>query len=247
MGAQIRLRSNSFSLLDAALTMLPPASRVVRGGGTVTYSLWRDDAGFRLVRNGARIGMHASEIELLDHFRSRLHETVALHSPHVFVHAGVVAIGGRLVAIPGVSCAGKSTLVAELVRRGATYYSDEYAVLDERGLVHPYPKPLSLRQPSGPPRLTPVGDLGGRVGRRSLPLKLVAMVRYRAGKQWSVRAMSPAETLFALLENTLVARSRPEAVLPVLARAAEGASGLRGVRGEAGEAIAEIAQFMNQN
>jgi hypothetical protein len=31
--------------------------------------------------------------------------------------------------------------VAELVRAGATYYSDEFAVLDSRGRVHPFPRP----------------------------------------------------------------------------------------------------------
>jgi hypothetical protein len=34
------------------------------------------------------------------------------------------------------SYSGKTTLVSELIRAGATYYSDEYAVIDERGRVH---------------------------------------------------------------------------------------------------------------
>ena len=34
----------------------------------------------------------------------------------------------------------------ELVRAGATYYSDEYAVLDSRGRVHPFSKPIELRE-----------------------------------------------------------------------------------------------------
>ena len=38
---------------------------------------------------------------------------------------------GRAIVIPGRTFSGKSTLVAELVRAGATYYSDEYAVEDE--------------------------------------------------------------------------------------------------------------------
>src|SRR5215213_192989 len=44
----------------------------------------------------------------------------------VFVHAGVVGWQGRAVVIPGRCFTGKTTLVAELVRAGATYYSDEY-------------------------------------------------------------------------------------------------------------------------
>src|SRR5690242_598561 len=63
----------------------------------------------------------------------------------VFVHAGVVGWKGTAILIPAPTFSGKSTLVQALVRAGATYYSDEYAVLDERGWVHPYPRPLHLR------------------------------------------------------------------------------------------------------
>ena len=45
--------------------------------------------------------------------------------------------------LPGSSFTGKTTLVAALVRAGATYYSDEYAVLDERRARASLPEPLS--------------------------------------------------------------------------------------------------------
>ena len=68
---------------------------------------------------------------------------VAEHAPRrVFVHAGVVAWKGRAILLPGPSYVGKSTLVMELVRAGAVYYSDEYAVLDARGRVHPFAQPV---------------------------------------------------------------------------------------------------------
>src|SRR5512132_3614681 len=63
----------------------------------------------------------------------------------VFVHAGVVGWKGKAIVMPGRSFSGKSTLVAELVKAGATYYSDEYAVFDSRGRVHPFLKPLEIR------------------------------------------------------------------------------------------------------
>src|SRR4029077_14911688 len=77
---------------------------------------------------------------------SALRATVAEHSPNrVFVHGGAVAWNGKAIIVPGPSFSGKSTLVTELVRRGATYYSDEYAVLDARGRVHPFAAAPSLR------------------------------------------------------------------------------------------------------
>src|SRR5687768_13430354 len=56
----------------------------------------------------------------------------------VFVHAGAVGWKGKAIIIPGRSLSGKTSLVAELVRAGAIYYSDEYAVLDKDGRVYPY-------------------------------------------------------------------------------------------------------------
>lgn len=61
-----------------------------------------------------------------------------------FVHAGVVGWRGLGIVIPGLRSPAISTLVAELVRRGAVYYSDRFAVLDGRGRVHPYRAPLEL-------------------------------------------------------------------------------------------------------
>ena len=77
---------------------------------------------------------------------------VAEHAPeYVFLHAGVVAWEDRALLLPGQSHAGKSTLVAELVRAGATYYSDEFALLDSQGRVHRiYTRDIRMRRPGAP-------------------------------------------------------------------------------------------------
>ncbi|MGI9602561.1 MAG: PqqD family peptide modification chaperone [Acidimicrobiales bacterium] len=63
----------------------------------------------------------------------------------VAFHAGAVAVDGRIVMMPGVSNSGKSTLTAAMIRAGATYLTDEVALLDpcSHQLV-PYPKSISL-------------------------------------------------------------------------------------------------------
>lgn len=61
-------------------------------------------------------------------FESSLKLFVAEMAPErVFVHAGVIGWHGKAILIPGRSYSGKITLVSELVRAGASYYSDEYA------------------------------------------------------------------------------------------------------------------------
>ena len=110
----------------------------------------------------------------------------------VFVHAGVVGYRGRGILLPGRSFAGKSTLVAELVRAGAEYYSDEYAVLDSAGGVHPYPRPLSIRQAGGPGvTKQPVAPWAGARDDAPLPVGLVVVSKFRSGGEWRPQRLSP--------------------------------------------------------
>jgi hypothetical protein len=158
----------------------------------------------------------------------------------VFVHAGVVGFEGRAILVPGRSGAGKTTLVAELVRAGATYYSDEFAVLDARGRVHPFAKPLSIRGERGRAESMPVEALGGRAGRSPLRPILVALVAHRAGGTWRPGRLSPAQAVLALLAHTVPVRRRPVAALEALKAALSSAVVVRGSRGEAAASAKHI-------
>jgi hypothetical protein len=167
---------------------------------------------------------------------------IALHAPdHVFVHAGVVGVGERAIVLPGRSFAGKTTLVAALVQTGAEYWSDEYAVLDADGLVHPYPKPLSVRiDDTRSTDERPVESLGGRAGDRPLPVAVIAFTTYRPGVAFAPRACTTGEGAVKLLEHSIAARSRPEQVLATVRRAASDAVILEGDRGDADEAASAL-------
>jgi hypothetical protein len=166
--------------------------------------------------------------------RSRLHFAVAVGArDRLFVHAGAVGWYNGAILIPGHTHAGKSTLVAALVRAGATYYSDEYAVLDASGLVHPFARPLGIRDPSGVIRSTSPASLGGRVGRLPLPVRRVVFARYVPQSGWWPQRISCGETVLGLLEHTVAARSRSAEAVRILCAAAENADALRGSRGEA--------------
>ncbi len=109
----------------------------------------------------------------------------------LFVHAGVVGWRGRAILIPGLSGSGKTTLVAALVKAGATYYSDEYAVLDQDGRVHPYARRLSIRVANVSLRMRcRPDDLGGTRGVDPLSVGLIAVTRYRFGANWRPRLLS---------------------------------------------------------
>jgi hypothetical protein len=159
----------------------------------------------------------------------------------VFVHAGAVGWRGKAIIIPGRSFSGKSSLVAELVRRGATYYSDEYAVLDARGRVHPYPQPLAIRRSgSAKQKKCWAADIGGVTGTKLLPVGRVIVSRYEAGRRWRPERLSVGSAILELLDNTVPARRKPEVVVHALRSAVTGAVVLKGARGEARETAALI-------
>lgn len=123
----------------------------------------------------------------------------------VFVHAGVVAWKGAAIVIPARSFAGKTTLVAELVKLGAEYYSDEYAVIDAGGMVHPFVKPLSMREPGGDRTQSdvPVEYFGGRTGREPVTIGLVLLTAFSAGAEWEPEPITPGMAVLDILPHAI--------------------------------------------
>jgi hypothetical protein len=136
--------------------------------------------------------------------------------------------------IPGSTFSGKTTLVAALVRGGAEYYSDEFAVLDGEGRVHPYARPLSMRLDASFAQTdVAVGALGGVAGDVAAEVAVIAATGYVAGREWDPQRGSTAEGALALLSHAIPVRARPAQALAAVRRAAEGATLLEGPRGEA--------------
>ncbi len=159
---------------------------------------------------------------------------VAEHAPnHLFVHAGVVGWKGHAIVMPGSSFAGKTTLVQAWLEAGATYYSDEFAVLDCAGRVHLFARPLAIRDGSTVgSRRVPVASLGAESGTTPMPIGLVLATSYRPGARWRPRRLTPALALLELMRHTVAARGNPTHSMPILKQAVSGVA-FAGVRGEA--------------
>lgn len=173
-----------------------------------------------------------TETEAIHWIEGDLHHHLATFSRDLlFVHAGVVGWRDRAIVLPGTSFAGKTTLVRALVSLGASYLSDEYAVVDADGLVHPFPRHLRIRTQEGVPegRLDPLTI--GSLERRSLPIGMVAALRYRAEEGWDAHEVGRGAGALALLGNTVAARLRPTDALDRLTLAIRDAIILQGYRG----------------
>ena len=190
-GLRVGVRVNKPEALEQVQALLPPGWRPVpppfvdylyslRVGGVSADGKVRN---FHLLYSGlARLSRTMDLQECLGTLEQRLHHFIAEYAKErVFVHAGVVGWQGKAILVPGRSLSGKSRLVAALLKMGATYYSDEYAILDADGRVEPFPRALSWRDEDGGVRRLQPELLTERVGAAPLPAALVAAARYREG------------------------------------------------------------------
>lgn len=246
-GVKFRVRAAEASLLSALVDRLPPGTRAHRRSGSPSFncSLERSESAaaqrWRVLLDDTLHSVAGDRPDALDDFGSLIQFEVARRSPRwTFVHAGVVGWHGRAILIPGPSFAGKSMLVRALVQAGATYYSDEYAVLDHRGWVYPFAQPLMHRTDSGTRLRLSIDDLGGTKGTRAIPVGMVAVTRFDAGASWTPVTASPGEGLLALLANTVRAQEAPARVMRTLAKVIGAAPVVGSLRGEAAQTAAEL-------
>lgn len=252
-GARIGIRVNDAALVEQIEPYLPPLRRACSSPSVeYLYSLRIQDGrsrpgvkNFHLLYVGAaRAARTLEREEVLRQMESNLHFNVALGAKRkLFVRAGVVGWRGRAIVVAGAGGSGKTTLVDALVRAGASYYSDEYAVFDGGGRVHPYPKPLTVREAEGAaPKKYTAEEMGGRTGCRPLPVGLIVTTGYKAGARWRPVAHSPAQAVLALLNHTILARVNPPFALGTLQQAVRGACLLKGARGVAEEVAGTLLE-----
>ena len=204
----------------------PEGTWVVRSSELGETAARGEDDAIRITASQAQLGLAAHAREA------------------VYIHAGAVAWKGRGIVVPGRSLAGKTTLVSALVRAGASYYSDEYAVLRPDGTLEPFTKPLAVRRDDTtvavPPR-----ELG-RIGTDPVPVALVAALRYAPGSSPEVTTASGSAAVLALVDNAVAARVRPEAVLAAAVAVGRTARFVTGERGDADTVVQDLLRLAEQ-
>jgi hypothetical protein len=169
---------------------------------------------------------------------------VAGTTRYLAIHAAVASRDDRAIILPAAPDGGKSTLVAGMVRAGSSFLSDEVALIDpQTGWVHPFPRPLLL-DPSSVAALNGLEDelppdyelfrldkyhvapddlRAGALGIER-PVSLIVQPRYEAGAVSRLEAMSRADALRLLVEQSFnLDRSGGEGVL-ALAEVVRGAT-----------------------
>lgn len=253
-GVRFGLRANHAHGLEQALADLPLGwEEIPNAEVDVLYSLYiappsqnpDADENHLLYADAELIARDDTTAPVLRKFAEHARLLTALYAKErLFVHAGVVGWQGHAILIPGRSLSGKTTLVQALVKAGAVYYSDEFAVLDREGCTHPYPLPLSIRTADGTVTKAPITVLGGQIGSEPLPVKLILMTRYVDDARWQPQTLPPAQAMLALMDNTVAARREPQFSMPILRTTVLRARTVSSTRGEAESTVPDILKLV---
>jgi len=250
-GVRVGIRVSTSNILEDLLKRIPvawkpAASPIVERMYSVIAGRKSPRASLRLYNlvyaNAERISRAADFEQSLEAFESDLQLYIAENAPrHLFVRSGVVGWRGRAIIMPGENFSGKTTIVREMVRAGATYYSDEYAVIDREGRVHPFLKPLGLRD--GDKR--EINNPGGRAGIKPLEPAMILICKYKLGARWRPRRLSPGEGALEIMANAVSTRGRPARALATIHKVVSRATIMKGTCGEARQVVEYVLDSMS--
>jgi len=254
-GVQIMVASNSREAIDVCRQIVArelPEFHIIDQDITPEHAftlIWNENGRDTLYKNADRITVRTNRKTVLGFLAQRIRHTVAEHAKgRVFIHAGVVAWKGKAIVIPGDSMYGKTSLVVELVKHGALYYSDEYAVIDESGFVHPFAKTLSVRGIIDDYRQVEVSaeSLGGKSGKKPAPVTVVLFTRFRPNAKWRPKRIVGAQRILKLIPHTIPIRTDTPRVLRTLERLVDGALLVQAYRGEASQFAASVLGLIDE-
>ncbi len=188
---------------------------------------------YLLLVDGKPLVRSTEGADVADAFEDSLNCLVAERSSRrVFVRAGVVGWRDRAIVIAGGPRSGKRTLVRALVACGATYFSDDYAVLDGHA-VEPYP---SRHRPGwlAGHGLTPwLDELAPKGAPRAVPVGVVLFAPYRAGAVFKPKLVSRGKALLEMFKHAVASQRNPVQVLRALETLSRRCNALEGARGDA--------------
>jgi len=246
--SMVRVESESDEMRDNLdRFLLPTLARceVTREAADIAIAVQRAAGAFEVFLNDVRVGSAQTTHDaalgavkaLDDALVQKLRKLRA-------VHAGAVVLQGRALLIPGSSHAGKSSLVAELLRRGAAHLSDEYALVDEKGRVHSYPRPLLLRNGGPGQTLVLPSDLDARFQVEPAEVGWILAVDYDPEAAWNIKRVSQGEAVMLLLRNTPHEMDQSPEMIELFTCCAAAADCYAGTRCDVVEAAERILELV---
>jgi hypothetical protein len=225
--------AEAYSVLDRYVWPSLPRVHWVERPPDLVIRIEKFEQQFRLLVNDVALGNSDDPVGLVPTIIQVIDETILARLTTLrAVHAGAVLWGGRALLLPGGTHAGKSSLVVEFLRRGAEYFSDEYALIDAEGRVHPYPRPLMVRNGSLEQRPTLASDYNAVVSAGPARVGWIFSLKYVGGDDLTVAEVPQSVALLDLLRNTPHVLADSPEIVDGFQRAVEGAACYAGIRGD---------------
>lgn len=240
-GVSWGIQADDMSAFHMLLDRLPPGSAPTSSRNLQRNYAFRtlpaagpgQDDSYLLLVDRRPLLRSSEPTEIAEAFEQNLKCVVAEQSPRrVFVRAGVVGWRDRAILIAGGPHTGKSTLVRALVACGASYYSDEYAVLDGQS-VHGYRSRTPAWMDEGSALSCLLDEMRGTQPLGPLPVGIVLFAPYQPGAVFKPKLLSRGKSLLGLFKHAVAAQRRPDQVLRVLDMVTRRCNALEGVRGDA--------------
>ena len=215
--------------------------------GDTTFIIERSGNTFSLHLDNEPLAIQADWVAMTERLEWAFQNDLGCHAPDaVFVHSGVVTLGTKALLLPACSYSGKSTMTHALTKLGATYFSDEFAVIDHEGWVHPYRRPMTIRREDGGP--------DRRVSSFDLPLptkrsriSLIVDCQFEKGARWNPKPLSQGEGVLALFSNTVSAQLTPQRDIAWLTNAMKNAQAYRSLRGDVRHVAPKLLAMLEQS
>ena len=216
-------------------------------GSDLVFTLLRNDSKpdhFQVQLNGEVLAASETMPYLFTLLQQGVDDATIRHlHGRAAVHAGAVTSQDRAIVLPGPSGAAKSSLVQELLRRGAEYCSDEYALFDGQGRVHPYPRALLIRDHMGDQHPVLARQLPASVRQEPAHMHLLIFLQYEPGQKFAVHPLSHSDALLRLLSNTPHVLAETPEIFTLRKSAVSRAACFAGVRGDGADAADRILQM----
>ncbi len=254
-GVAVKVESNSPEILTEAESrirrvMLDRIELKAENEAQLVVGLFLGSDGiYILSKNGEHVTQGDSKEIFLRYFESVIRIWIGeFATSWVFLHAGVVGWKGKGIVIPAHSYGGKTTLVTELVRHGAEYYSDDYAVFDEAGLVHSFPRNLAIRGIESEHAQTEISveSIGGTVGSGPIPVSCILLTEYKPDGAWRPEILTTGQAILKMVPHTLAVRRRTEYVLAVLKTVVNAATVVKSERWNAADFVGTFLDFVDK-
>jgi hypothetical protein len=223
-----------------------PRNRVPSSSRDVLISIDRVAGRYRLAIDGIEATSSPNVSELILATLKAIDDAVIYRLQTLkAVHAGAVVFQSQAILFPGVTHAGKSSLVAELLRRGARLLSDEYALIDKAGRVHSYPRPIMLRDSRHMQSPVLPGEFGSQFTTGPVPVGWIMALEYWPESIWEVRDVPQGEALMILLRNTPHPMADSPEMISSFMNAVSSARCLTGYRGHVAQSADQILKLIS--